>query len=187
MEKITCIHCNATNPVNVKYCTSCGYELPKITIEEKPEPVVQPPTDNKAKRNKLIGTIVGSLAFMLCYFAAQQLFFKAPSYDKEMMAIASELNKTCPIMVDSETRLDNTVALPENTFQYNYTLVNTEIGTIDTLEVKNYLEPTIVNFIKTSPQMKYQRDHNTTINYHYKDKFGTYLFLVSVTPAKYRQ
>jgi hypothetical protein len=39
------------------------------------------------------------------------------------MAAANELNKSCLMMVDQDTRLDNAVALPENVFQYNYTLI----------------------------------------------------------------
>ena len=186
MEKINCTNCGSENPGNIKYCTSCGYELPKVTIEEINTPVLQPASESKVKRNKLLGTIAGSVVFLLFYYAAQQLFFKSPSYDKEMMTIASELNKTCPIMVDSVTRFDNAVALPVNTFQYNYTLIDIEIGSIDTVEFKNYLEPTITNFVKSCPQMKYQRDHNTTINYYYKDKYGNYLFSVSVKPENYK-
>ena len=41
-----------------------------------------------------------------------------------MMAAASEINKTCPIMVDQYTQLDNALALPDNSFQYNYTLID---------------------------------------------------------------
>jgi hypothetical protein len=101
------------------------------------------------------------------------------------MEIASELNKTCPVMVDAETRLDNTVALPDNVFQYNYTLVNMEKSSVDTMAIKNFLVPTVKNFVKTNPQMKYQRDHKTTLNYYYKDRVGLYLFLISITPDQY--
>ena len=57
-------------------------------------------TDDKGNRKKIIGIIAGIVAFGLAYFGAQQLF-KAPSFDKAMMEAASELNKTCPIMVDA--------------------------------------------------------------------------------------
>lgn len=39
------------------------------------------------------------------------------TFDKQIMKAASELNKTCPIMVDNDTRLDNAIALPDNVFQ----------------------------------------------------------------------
>jgi hypothetical protein len=88
-------------------------------------------------------------------------------------------------MVDAETRLDNAVSLPKKVFQYNYTLVNVEKETANTEEMQKFLEPNIVNLVKTNPQMKPMRDLKTTINYYYKDKDGTFLFLISLTPDNY--
>lgn len=89
-------------------------------------------------------------------------------------------------MIDAETRLDNAIALPPNTIQYNYTLINMDKATADTVAMKNYVEPSIVNNIRTNPQMEFQREHKTTMNYYYKDRNGQYLFLVSVTPEQYQ-
>ena len=103
--------------------------------------------NNKLK--KTFGVIVGVITFGLAYFGAQQMF-KAPSFDKAMMEAASELNKTCPIMVDQDTRLDNAVALPGNIFQYNYTLVNYEKSELNIDTVKKYIEPGLINSVKTN-------------------------------------
>ena len=97
------------------------------------------------------------------------------------MKIASEINKTCPIILDKETRLDNTVAMPNNALQYNYTLINMEKETSDTTELKNYILPIVTNGIKTSPQMEFQRKNRTTLKYYYKDKNGKYLFHFVIT------
>jgi hypothetical protein len=51
--------------------------------------------------------------------------------------------------------------------------------------LKEYLEPNITNFVRTNPDMKFQRDNKVTINYYYKDKDGNYLFTISVTPGQY--
>jgi hypothetical protein len=88
-------------------------------------------------------------------------------------------------MLDSETRLDNVIPLPPKVFQYNYTLINAEKETVDTIMLKNYLETNITNFVRTSPDMKFQRDNKVTVNYCYKDKYGNYLFKISVTPEQY--
>jgi hypothetical protein len=185
MEKVICTNCGTNSTTKSKYCMNCGYELPKIqnTVSETP---VQKLSGEKNNTKKLLGLIIGIIAFGLTYFVVQQIFFKTPSIDKEMMKIASELNKSCPVMIDAETRLDNAIALPNNVFQYNYTLVNIDQSTADTASMKTYIEPIIVNFIKSNPQLKYQRDHKTTINYYYKDKFGIYLFHVAVDPNKYK-
>jgi len=101
------------------------------------------------------------------------------------MKTASEINKSCPMMIDSDTRLDNAISLPSNIFQYNYTLVNMEKETIDIDMLKGYLEPNITNFVRTNPDMKFQREKKVTVNYYYKDKNGNYLFKISVTPEQY--
>lgn len=85
--------------------------------------------NDKKKLN--LKTIVGLAFGLIVAILVQQYFFKPPSFDKQMMQVASELNKTCPIMVDAETQLDNAVALPEKTFQYNYTLINMYKDSID--------------------------------------------------------
>ncbi len=185
MDNVKCTHCGTDNPVRFRYCSSCGYELPKITVENSDSTVQQPKRNKTDGRKKALGVIVGVLAFGLSYFGVQQLFFKVPPLDKAMMEMASEINKTCPVMVDSETRLDNTIVVSKNVFQYFYTLVNVDKASTDTIEMRKYLEPNIINFVKTNPQMKFQRDRKTTLNYYYKDKAGQFLILVSVTPEKY--
>ncbi|PXV63542.1 zinc ribbon protein [Dysgonomonas alginatilytica] len=185
MENIKCNRCGNENRNNARYCSGCGYELPKSTIEEETSNrnVISIPVTTG--RRKSINSILGVLVGLAVCFAVQHFLFKTPSFDKVMMESASEINKSCPIMVDAETRLDNAVALPKNILQYNYTLMNMDAELVDTLEMKKVLEPNIVNFVKSSPQMKVFRDNKTTINYHYKDKNGVYLFIVSVTANQY--
>ena len=179
-----CNECGNDNAVNLKYCRQCGYELPKPKVEEV-QSSEQKPT-RKVDYKKLTGIIGGAISFFVVYFLVQQFLFTSPSLDKAMMKAASELNKSCPIMIDSETRLDNAIALPPNVFQYNYTLVNTEKETLDIIALKDYMEPNITSFVRTSPDMKLQREKKITVKYYYKDKNGDYLFTISVTPEQYK-
>lgn len=132
------------------------------------------------------------LTFVLFYvvgqFAGDKIvaFIRTPSIDKTMMAIAGELNKSCPIMVDNATRLDNSIALPDKVFQYNYTLVSLVKDSVNTDEIKKILEPRIINQVKTDPQMKFVRDHKVTVNYSYRDRTGVNLFTISVSPEQYK-
>jgi hypothetical protein len=185
MDKIICLKCGAENKPNVKYCVGCGFELPRIQTEISSDTVDQKSIPASGKMNRFIGIFVGMMFFFITYYAVQHFFFKPGAVSKEMMNIASELNKACPVMVDSITRLDNTIAMPGNVFQYNYTLVNIEKDKLDITGFQNSLEPRIVNLVKTSPQMQYQRDHKWTLNYLYKDKNGVYIFMIVVSPDKY--
>jgi hypothetical protein len=102
------------------------------------------------------------------------------------MKTASELNKSCPIMIDKETRLDNAIALPKKVFQYSYTLINIDRNLIDTVQLKEILEPQITNTVSTHPDMKMFRDKKITLKYYYKDMEGNYLCAIVITPDKYR-
>jgi len=137
----------------------------------------------KSKMKTVIGFIVGIGTIIL----VQQFFFKTPSFDKAMMEAASEINKSCPFMVDQYTRLDNVVALPNNTFQYNYSLINMNKEDVDIVGLTNYLEPTIVNNVKTNPDLKAYRDNKTTMAYYYKDKNGNFITKIEVSEDKYAE
>jgi hypothetical protein len=127
----------------------------------------------------------GLLAGIAIVYILQYYLLQVPAKNKMIAEIASEINNACPMMVDGETRLDNAMPMPGNTFQYNYTLVNAERASFDTMTVKALAEPTIIEYVKTEPLMQYVREQNTTINYCYRDKNGAYLFTVSVTPHQY--
>lgn len=88
-------------------------------------------------------------------------------------------------MVDQNTRLDNVAAFPNNIFQYNYTLVNLEKSEVNIDTVKKYLEPNIINNVKTNPDLKPYRDNKVTMAYNYRDKNGVFVLKIEVTPEMY--
>lgn len=141
---------------------------------------------DKYKKNN-IRTIAGLFVGVIVMFLVQQFLFKAPSFDKEMMKVASEFNKSCPIMVDQITRCDNTAALPDKVFLFNYTIITMTKDSMDVEGLKKNLEPLIINSIKTNPAMKYLRDNQVTISSCYKDRNGVFLFEISVTLDKYKK
>jgi len=137
------------------------------------------------KTKKTLGTVIGLIVGLGVAAMIQQFVFKAPSFDKAMMHAASELNKSCPIMVDQETRLDNTAAYPDNVFQYNYTLVNYVKDSIDSQLFVANMRPLILNNIKTNPDLKAYRDQRVTMAYNYKDKHGEFVTKISITADEY--
>ena len=50
---------------------------------------------------------------VLCALASELLkvIFSGPTLDEALMQTSGEINKHCPIIIDSTTRLDNTVVL----------------------------------------------------------------------------
>ena len=62
----------------------------------------QPP---KKKFN--VQVIAGIITTAIVSIIVQQYFFKTPSYNEVIKKAAIEINKTCPLMVDTETRMDS--------------------------------------------------------------------------------
>lgn len=186
MNTNICSRCDTENTSNARFCSGCGYQLER-NIKETVETLA--PASQKTKLaaiSRVLKPALGVVLGLIIAYTVQYFLFKSPPIDKIMMETASELNKSCPIMVDAETRLDNALAMPQNTFQYNYTLVNWVKDSIDLPALEEYIKPNIVNNAKTNPQMKVMRDNNVILNYYYKDKDGVFLFNITVKPADYK-
>ena len=216
MEYLKCNSCGHLNKLKTEYqvfCADCNNKLDNNysdwkrkhsdksfedfkTIECFSEEDINRAKLEKQKKVKrkgakywigLIATVaVVTITSNLINFSVTD-FFKEATFDKAMMAAASQVNESCPIMIDSETRLDNAIALPNKVFQYNYTLINYSKQDLNLEEVKEQIEPGIVNFVKTNPDMKIQRDFKSTIKYAYKDKDGIHLFTIEVSPEMYKE
>jgi len=184
MGKIQCDKCGTDNNSSSKYCSNCGYELPKIEHENS---ITAPAKPKRKPLVQIIGMVVGVvLAASLSTTVVNKVFFKKPTIDKVLVETANTLNKSCPVMLDADTRGDNVMALPNKTFLYNYTLINYENGMLDTTILKNNLTPNMINMVKTNPDMKYCRDNEVTLKYVYKDKNGNYMFSIVISPEKYK-
>ncbi|MDR2652119.1 MAG: zinc-ribbon domain-containing protein [Prevotellaceae bacterium] len=165
---VSCKKCGMQNTADAKFCNNCGYKF------------------NNGKKSFDKNKIAIVIAFFITSLIVKLLFFNTPAINKELLRMSNEMNKMCPVMIDRDTRLDNTITMPNNVFQYNYTLINMNKDDIDTLALKNIAEPNIVNSLKNSPDMQYQRDHDVTLNYSYKDKNGFYLFMISISADRYK-
>jgi len=198
-DKIVCSRCGAENPSYSKYCRGCGYELPKPVVENA---VPEKPAESVKKKVSLsltiglvigglfigiiIGALIGATASFIYFKEINQLSQSSSVVDKPLLETANRINQNLPMMIDSETRLDNMTTLDKKTYQCTYTLVNMEKGKVDTITMKKRLEPLVINAVKTSPDAEYQRKNEMTLVYYYKDKNGNYLFSVIVTPDKYK-
>jgi hypothetical protein len=186
MDKLHCTNCGADNRPNSRYCSQCGYALPGFKTEDNSIRRIESVKETKNNKKAILTTSLGVIFSGLVYFAVQHFLFKPPTFDKILMSAASEINKTCPIMIDQETRLDNALAMPNNTLQYNYTLINLDKSDIIVDTLKKYIEPNIINNIKSNPDLKAYRDNKTTMTYYYRDKDGDFVYKLEVTPEMYK-
>jgi hypothetical protein len=105
--------------------------------------------------------------------------------DKVMLKAAEEINKNCPIMVDSETRLDNAMALPGKKLVYYYTMINYAKEELDVDIFAENMTPTIINAVSSNNEMAFLREKEVTFSYQYKDKNGEFFWTLDVTPDMY--
>lgn len=131
--------------------------------------------------------ISGAILFcILIFIAVQVIFFKTTSPDKAVLKFSKELNKTCPTMVDAETRLDKVDALADNSLRFNYTLINRDKDSLAISNLKKFMEPVILNKIKTSPALSRYLNKNLTWIYSYNDKNGDFIFKITYTPKQFK-
>lgn len=125
-------------------------------------------------------TIIVCVALVIIFTVAQMFMKKSATNNDVMTQVANEINKKCPMMLDSITRFDNSVALTNNVFQFNYTITNAVKLNYDTTALQTAVRPLALNLLKTDPKCKPYRDNNTTLSFAYHDKSGAYLCSVII-------
>lgn len=138
------------------------------------------------KTKKLLNakTILSVVIAMATVYGVKAWLNKPADTKNQFEYAAEAVNKQCPMMVDADTRLDNAVA-SEGLFQYFYTLVNIDSDDFNKDTFDNILTPSLINNIKTHPDLKVYRDNQMTMRYNYADKNGNHLSQIDVTPLDY--
>ena len=150
----------------------------QVTTKESPKS-----TDNKRTLYFLGGIFSGGLVvFLLMHFFMGK---QGAELEKELIARANRINQDCPMMLDRATRFDNVIIQPGNVFQYRYTLVNAERNQVDTGEMKKFIMPNVIQNIRTTPELKFQRDNKVTFSYFYKDYNGEKVVSFPVSYEQY--
>lgn len=99
---------------------------------------------------------------------------------------ATELiNNKCPEWVDSESRLDSVLLLPEG-LSFYYSLPNKERSTFEAKAFKAFLLPEIVENIQTNYRLQMFRDSSIIMTFNYLDRNGELVTEFSVKPEGYR-
>ena len=106
----------------------------------------------------------------------------------ELIDASNQVNEMCPAMLDDETRMDITYIINDDTFIYNYTLINYEKENFkepDILAMTMYMKNSITDFWKNDPEFVFYRINKINIIYKYKDKYGNHLFSANIIPSIY--
>lgn len=138
----------------------------------------------KNKRTLLYQVLLFVIFFALAFFGTKFLFKK--DIGDQLQEVSTEMNKSLPMNVDEETRLDGTIFIAPKTMQYNYTALSTNADSLslDREDLINNLQSNTQNLLDTSPAMKLFRENDVTLKYNYKDKNGKPLIHFSINPTK---
>ena len=101
------------------------------------------------------------------------------------LEVVEKFNKKCPMMIDSETRIDGIEVKKPNTILYKYTLMHVSVENVDTALFEAALRPGIVNTLKTNPDLKEMRDLKANFEYYYKDRENKFIYSFLITPDDY--
>ena len=124
------------------------------------------------------------IALTLFLFSCQIKSKQKNTYEF-LKTVSMDLNKKCPIQVDSILKLENTMAFPVATFRYNYTLKYDTVK-YDIHEFEKTLRVTTLNMAKTNPDGKIFKDLYTTLEYNFSDTLGHFLFRLIYKPEDYK-
>ena len=143
----------------------------------------------KSKRGKVLTIIVSIILLALAVLIGKSIITKVfntsdENIQAQLLKMTNEINKRCPFMMDSETRLDKTGTY-RNSIYYYCTLINYSIGEVDVKYLIYKVKPTLLNRIKTNPDMKFMRDNKVTFIYNYRDKSGIHIVSFKFTPQDY--
>jgi hypothetical protein len=136
--------------------------------------------------NKKLMLFAAILICAVLLVALKLIFFKSALPDREILRFVADMNKHCPVMIDVETRLDKVNALADNSLHFNYTLVYRDRDSLHIDHLKQYMEPVIMNKIKTSETLSKFIDKKLTWVYSYNDKKGDFIFKIIYTPEQFK-
>lgn len=137
-------------------------------------------------KKKIVSQVVlFVVVFTIAFFGTKYVMKSFNSGNSELQKEVVELNKECPKLIDSETRLDSANTF-DNTIQYHYTLINIEKANSDVniAELKEFAISQSQTNLDTNPGMKNLKEKAVSLKYNYKDKTGKALFDFTIKPTK---
>jgi hypothetical protein len=128
-------------------------------------------------------TVKASILLFACALVSSCSYLER---EPTLQDTVSELNKKCPVMVDSETRLDRIAAEPGPALSYFYSLVNLDAHRVDTHQLRLALTPGLLSNIRVTEAMRPLREQQVIFSYHYADRRNRPILTIRFTPAHYR-
>ena len=104
--------------------------------------------------------------------------------DNNAIKVVNKFNEKCPMMIDSETRMDG-IDIKGNSVVYKFTLINLLLENVDTSAFNKNLRPGIINSMKGNKDLDELKRINSVFEYYYKDRENKFIYSFKITPEDY--
>jgi len=133
----------------------------------------------------MIGLVLNGLILFLILSVAIPVFNKARANSEvthsgqraaTLKAMADETNKTLPILIDQDFRLDEVIPNGGDQLVYKYTVLNFSIADINIEEFAEGMKTELKSHIdQNDSKMAWFRENHVEVNHTYYDNTGQYL------------
>ena len=103
--------------------------------------------------------------------------------DKTLENLSAHMNRTTPVMLDADTRLDSVTAEPGQRLSYHYTLTSVQSKDIKRAEFQKLIRAPLQAKLCESSEMRGFLKHGITISYTYRSADGHNLGAARFTPS----
>ena len=184
--KNICSNCEAENQITSKYCSICGYTLPLI-VNQTAKTEIEQTKETKPKRRltpqKMASIVIMIISVNVGTYVTKHFFNKTP--EKIIAEMVTEQNKTLPMMVSKDIRMEKVNSFPNGTIQFHASFLNAEKDSINLELLKHDMQESLLKTTKADPRLAVFKENNITIAYKYSDKNKNELFTINITPDMY--
>ncbi|PID90262.1 MAG: hypothetical protein CSA97_03795 [Bacteroidetes bacterium] len=130
-----------------------------------------------------------ALLLLLILPASSQASSSAKGEDpryKSLSEMADRIDKTCPVKMDRESRMDGVKLVEKTILQYELSLYKRAKKDLDIPALRKRLQKQVKRDIKRNKNFAQLREMGVTFRYIYRDMKGKYLLTLEFTPKDYR-
>ena len=102
--------------------------------------------------------------------------------DEALVRMSEKMNRTMPIAVDGDTRLDKISAEPGQQIAYHYTMLNVRSKDVNTTNFYKTFRPTLQKRVCGSDDLKVFFRNRITVAYAYRGKDGEDIGKLAFSP-----
>jgi hypothetical protein len=139
----------------------------------------------RSNKKIIIRTGIKIIVVLILMFLTQHYLIGNKTIGDEITPLVARYNNACPMMISDDISMESVNVLPDNTVQYDFTLVRVDKVEINVNALKQSVEKEILSEAKTNPSLEAFRNNNYTIVYVYRDRNQKQLFEITLARETY--